>query len=153
MIDIFFIKHSYTTDYHYMSPKPSINNAIVSTPVEYSLNSSQDSHHFLSAIHYQYHNIIQLFHHQHFSLPSPASSYDVALPCINIVSTLINGKPLIYWVIDASDIYHITLTLYNFTSYSNAFHINMILPNDTTILTNIVGTVCLYKSLIQSNVY
>lgn len=55
MVDTCLMKHDYQPGYNYKSPKPFINNVIVSTHVEAFIDSSQDSQHSLASIYDQYH--------------------------------------------------------------------------------------------------
>lgn len=91
--------------YHYKSNKESLNNNVDSTIVDTLVDSLQDSQQSMAVIQDQYNHIIHLF--QNVSSYSPAM-FEVALPNINLVSTSIDGKPPIYWVIDTGSTHHMT---------------------------------------------
>ncbi|XP_058761156.1 uncharacterized protein LOC131634505 [Vicia villosa] len=148
-INTCFIKHGYPPGYNYKTQKPSINNTTLSTHVEQP-SDSHESPHSLAIIQAQYNQIMQLLQE---SSPLTSLTPETALPNINFVSTSLDGKPHVFWVIDTSATHYITPTLNNFVYYSYVSPINMKLPNSNIVLTNIARTICLSKHLTLNNVY
>lgn len=90
-----FLKHGYPLGYHYKSSKSSINITTASTSDDTPSNPSYNSHQTLATIQDQYIEILQLLQHHRISYISPIMTNN-ALPHINFVSTLMDGKTLVY---------------------------------------------------------